>query len=61
MPGACRPRQMLPPPTTTAVSTPIDTTSWSCRAMSVIDSPEMPNSCPAGENAFPESFSRTRR
>src|SRR5437762_1828893 len=33
MSGACRPRQMFPPPTTTAICTPMDvtSTSWSAR------------------------------
>src|SRR6185436_3301344 len=60
MPGACRPRQMLPPPTTTAVWIPRSTTSPSCRASSEVASVLMPYPVSAGANASPESFSRTR-
>src|SRR5436309_14154974 len=61
MRGACRPRQMLPPPTTTATCTPRETISRSCVAIRAIDSAEMPSSPPGGAKASPESLSRTRR
>src|SRR5438093_3858314 len=61
MRGACRPRQMLPPPTTTATCTPRETISLNCVAIRAIDSAEMPSSPPCGAKASPESLSRTRR
>ena len=42
MRGSLRPRQMLPPPTTTAVWTPRSTTSASWRASSAVASALMP-------------------
>src|SRR6266540_3502368 len=61
MRGACRPRQMFPPPTTTATCTPRETISRSCVAIRAMDSAEMPNSPPGGAKASPESLRRTRR
>src|SRR5205085_7126667 len=52
---------MLPPPTTTAISTPMAWTSPSWVARTWVAWPEMPNSSPGGEKASPESLSRTRR
>src|SRR5215211_28579 len=60
MSGACRPRQMLPPPTTTAVSTPRSRISASWRATSPVASLLMPDWESTGANASPESLSRTR-
>src|SRR5262245_60377930 len=60
MPGACRPRQMLPPPTTTAIWTPRSTTSASWRPISAVDSVLIPDPSD-GANASPESLRRTRR
>src|SRR5262245_47295441 len=59
MPGAWRPRQMLPPPTTTAGWIPRSTTSASWRATSAVASSEIPTP-EGGAKASPESFSRTR-
>src|SRR6476646_6963736 len=59
--GAWRPRQMLPPPTTTAICTPIEVTSTSCSARCSVATDEMPNGGSPGENASPESLSSTRR
>src|SRR5919106_3479599 len=60
MVGASRPRKMLPPPTTTAGSTPRCTTSESWRARRSTEPSWMPKSPPGGANASPESFSSTR-
>src|SRR5918995_1333991 len=59
MPGAWRPRQMFPPPTTTAIWTPRSTTSASCRPISAVASVLMPEPS-NGANASPESLRRTR-
>src|SRR6266540_2110502 len=59
--GAWRPRQMLPPPTTTAIWTPIEVTSTNWSARWPVDAEEMPYGGSAGVNASPESFRSTRR
>src|SRR5207342_953329 len=59
MPGACRPRQMLPPPTTTAGWMPRSMISASCRATSAVATSEIPEP-ESGAKASPESFSSTR-
>src|SRR5207342_2893169 len=59
MPGACRPRQMLPPPTTTAGWMPRSMISANCRATSAVATSEMPEP-ESGAKASPESFSSTR-
>src|SRR6266487_795775 len=61
MSGACRPRQMFPPPTTTPTCTPRPTTSFSCPATSLVASLEMPKPWSRETNASPESFRSTRR
>src|SRR5471030_1901916 len=53
------PRQMLPPPTTTAIETPSACTAAISLAMTVVVSTSTLPPVPA--NASPESFSRTRR
>src|ERR1700723_1686299 len=53
------PRQMLPPPTTTAIETPSACTAAFFLAFRVVVTPPPPPPLPA--NASPESFSRTRR
>src|SRR5581483_9803103 len=52
------PRQMFPPPTTTAIETPLRETSAICSAIACVVSTSTPVSSPA--NASPEIFSRTR-
>src|ERR1700677_1150913 len=53
------PRQMLPPPTTTAIEAPSACTAAISLAMTVVVSTSTLPPLPA--NASPESFSRTRR
>src|ERR1039458_6320562 len=53
------PRQILPPPTTTATETPSACTAAISLAMTVVVSTSTLPPVPA--NASPESFSRTRR
>src|ERR1700722_16802751 len=53
------PRQMLPPPTTTAIETPSACTAAISFAMTVVVSTSTLPPLPA--NASPESFRRTRR
>src|SRR3954447_19550483 len=53
------PRNMLPPPTTTATCPPLRTTSAICRAMVATVVGSMPSDSPPA-NASPESLSSTR-
>src|SRR5579872_936728 len=61
MAAAWLPRTMLPPPTTTAISTPSDCTSASCLASEVTTVPSMPNPPSVPAKISPESLSKTRR
>src|SRR5690606_18475685 len=54
------PRQMLPPPTTTATSTPASRTSTISPAMYWVKAPSMPEPVSPAK-ASPESLSRRRR